>query len=126
MSDIVLEGNDQVTVQCENLTVEGHDLILNSTARRTANGKPYRRALVHDQADGLSINFNGDYPGGVSVYGTLKALGDIEFHIKHNNYRLQSGGFAPDEVVTLSSVVSTLRGDILALQNAVASIKAGK
>jgi hypothetical protein len=31
-----------------------------------------RRALMHDTADGLTINVNGDYPGGVTIRGTVK------------------------------------------------------
>jgi len=32
-------------------------------------------SLVHDQNDGLTINFNGDYPGGVTVVGELVVAG---------------------------------------------------
>jgi hypothetical protein len=43
------------------------DIILDSPARRGPDGGPFRRALVHDQSDGLTVNFNGDYPGGVRI-----------------------------------------------------------
>lgn len=43
------------------------DLMLDSPHRRGQGGGPHRRALVHDQRDGLTVNFNGDYPGGVSI-----------------------------------------------------------
>ena len=36
------------------------DIILDSPARRGPGGGPFRRALVHDQSDGLTVNFNGE------------------------------------------------------------------
>ncbi|QXP53073.1 MULTISPECIES: hypothetical protein [unclassified Cellulophaga] len=36
------------------------------------NGSGHRRALVHDHEDGLTINYNGDYPGGVTIKGIIK------------------------------------------------------
>ena len=58
---------DWVTVQGAVLNARTSDLILDSPARRGNAGGPYRRALVHDQSDGLTINFNDDYPGGVTI-----------------------------------------------------------
>ncbi len=69
MSDVVLDGDAQVTVVCENLNVLGHDLLLDSDARRSPGGPRFRRALVHDQGDGLTVNFGNDYPGGVALNG---------------------------------------------------------
>jgi hypothetical protein len=69
MSDVVLDGDAQVTVVCENLNVLGHDLLLDSSARRRPGGPQFRRALVHDGGDGLTVNFGNDYPGGVSLLG---------------------------------------------------------
>jgi hypothetical protein len=69
MSDVVLDGDAQVTVLCENLNVQGHDLLLDAPARRRAGGPQFRRALVHDGGDGLTVNFGNDYPGGVSLNG---------------------------------------------------------
>ena len=34
--------------------------------------KTRRRALVHDTTDGLTVNFNRDYPGGVTIRGVVK------------------------------------------------------
>jgi len=31
-----------------------------------------RRALMHDTGDGLTVNVGGDYPGGVTIRGTVK------------------------------------------------------
>jgi hypothetical protein len=58
-----------VVVQGRVLKVEGSDLILDSPERHRGAG-PNRRALVHDQSDGLTINFNSDYPGGVAINGS--------------------------------------------------------
>jgi hypothetical protein len=32
---------------------------------------------VHDQGDGLTLNFNGDYPGGVTINGEVNVPGTI-------------------------------------------------
>lgn len=76
LSDIQFDG-EQVKIEGSVLAVHAADLIIDSPDRRTKTkaGKktpPYRRALVHDQQDGLTINFNGDYPGGVTAYGTMR------------------------------------------------------
>lgn len=47
---------------------EASDFMLDSSDRRTSQG--YRRALVHDKTDGLTINYLGDYPGGVAINGS--------------------------------------------------------
>jgi hypothetical protein len=53
------------------LYVRHHDLHLDHAARRSANGG-YRRALVHDLQDGLTLNWARDYPGGVTINGEVK------------------------------------------------------
>lgn len=68
MSDVVLEDT-QVTVVCENLNVLGHDVLIDASARRRPDGPRFRRALVHDEGDGLTVNFGHDYPGGVTLNG---------------------------------------------------------
>jgi hypothetical protein len=69
MSDIVFnDGFEQITVLCDNLSVQGHDLLLDSPSRRKGPQPPNRRALVHDQGDGLTLNFSGDYPGGLTLH----------------------------------------------------------
>src|SRR3954447_17900509 len=77
MSDIVFGTFDQIEVTCSNLNVHGSDLTLDSPARRKPGGPRLRRALVHDESDGLTINFNGDYPGGVAVSGQLALRGKV-------------------------------------------------
>lgn len=80
MSDIILSGPgepDVVTVAASNLRVLGHDLALDSQRRRLPGGPKHRRALVHDENDGLTINFSADYPGGVTVNGQLEVTGKL-------------------------------------------------
>lgn len=74
MSDVVLDSDQQVTVLCQNLNVQGHDFLLDSAERRKPPLAPprFRRALVHDQNDGLTVNFAGDYPGGLSLEGVAE------------------------------------------------------
>lgn len=70
MTDVILDSaRGEVRVECENLNVRGHDLLLSADARRRPDGPIFRRALVHDTNDGLAINFGGDYPGGVTISG---------------------------------------------------------
>src|SRR3954463_12607258 len=66
-------GNHEEWVTFEALVVksQGTDFILDNAARRSRPGGA-RRALVHDSTDGLTINFNGDYPGGVTLPGTVR------------------------------------------------------
>jgi hypothetical protein len=77
MADVILDAGEQVTVECNNLNVKGHDFLLDSPPRRKPNGPQFRRALVHDTNDGLTINYSGDYPGGVIINGLaeLRPLG---------------------------------------------------
>jgi hypothetical protein len=50
------------------------DFLLDAPSRHT--GRPgFRRALVHDFNDGLTVNFAGDYPGGVTINGPSGAIG---------------------------------------------------
>ena len=78
-TDVILDGGDGsfVIVQGRVLKVVGSDLILDSPERRKEHQSSNRRALVHDLRDGLTINFNGDYPGGVTVNGDVVVTGDL-------------------------------------------------
>jgi hypothetical protein len=112
MSDIIFEDSEEITVACSNLKVQGHDLLLDSPERRRRGGSNFRRALVHDQNDGLTLNFNNDYPGGVSINGVRS----LEFIISHHDELLLKGGSPPDEKVNLGDVIKTLRQEIANLQ----------
>ena len=65
--DIKLNG-DTVVIEGRVIQAEATDLILDNKDRRNKNStKPLRRALVHDFNDGLTINFEADYPGGATL-----------------------------------------------------------
>lgn len=68
-SDIRLDEGDGtwVVVQGRVLKTEGSDLMLDAPERRAGHAGPHRRALVHDGGDRLTVNFAGDYTGGVTV-----------------------------------------------------------
>jgi len=69
-TDIRLDDGDGtfLVLASRVLKAEASDFMLDSPQRRKSTGG-MRRALVHDQSDGLTLNFNGDYPGGVAVNG---------------------------------------------------------
>jgi hypothetical protein len=76
-SDIVLEDN-RVTLECGFLVSHGSDFMLESPGRRS-NRKGYRRAMVHDPTDGLTLNWANDYPGGVTINDARPILHTIEY-----------------------------------------------
>jgi hypothetical protein len=77
ISDIRLDEDHEgwVTVQGDVLRAETSDFMLDCQPRRTRSG--HRRALVHDETDGLTVNFNGDYPGGVTIGGPTVVHGAV-------------------------------------------------
>ncbi|TQR16351.1 hypothetical protein [Psychrobacillus vulpis] len=76
-TDIKLDEGDgnHVVIEGSVLRTTASDLILDAPARRRTGG--FRRALVHDGYDGLTINFNGDYPGGVTVGSNITVARDL-------------------------------------------------
>jgi len=101
------------------------DFMLDQPSRRKGGG-PHRRALVHDQNDGLSINFSGDYPGGVTITGVrfLDVTGDLQFRISRHDEILLEGGNPPDETVKLGDLIKTLRLEIADLKAQVTKLAA--
>ena len=88
------------------------DLILDSPARHRPNTRRLRRALVHDQADGLTINFNRDYPGGVTINDAVELnnrLGSLTITgVKEISAHVKAVGAAPAGGGSL-----VLRGELL-------------
>ncbi|MCW5519410.1 hypothetical protein J1N09_06150 [Aureitalea sp. L0-47] len=68
-SDIKLLKRGTLQFEGNELFIQAHDIKLDSPKRRQGSG--HRRAMVHNTNDGLTINFNGDYPGGVTIKGKL-------------------------------------------------------
>lgn len=79
-TDIKLDQGDGNWLVAEGnvLKTTAADFVLDSPARRRGGGGQHRRALVHDFQDGLTINFAGDYPGGVTVTGSMVVTGDVK------------------------------------------------
>lgn len=69
-ADIVLDGN-VVFIDGDAAEFRVTDLKIDSPVRRK-NPDGWRRALVHNDSDGLTINFASDYPDGVTVEGKTK------------------------------------------------------
>jgi hypothetical protein len=102
-SDIKLnDGSDStwITAEATVLQIKGSDIILDSAQRRSSNGGHFRRAIVHDQNDGLTINYNNDYPGGVTINGLKTVLPVLT---QTGAPRLPKVG-VPGELVVVSSV----------------------
>ena len=75
-SDIKLDG-DWVIVEGKWTRIRTLDLMLDAPERRS-NQAGLRRALVHNRNDGLTINYEHDYPGGVTVYGNVTATDNVK------------------------------------------------
>ena len=71
-TDVRLDEGDGsfVVIDARVAKIAGSDLMLDFPANHTGPGS-FRRALVHDGGDRLTVNFSGDYPGGVTVEGPL-------------------------------------------------------
>jgi hypothetical protein len=74
-TDIRLDEGDGTFLVLASRVVktEASDFMLDSAQRRRSAGGN-RRALVHDQNDGLTMNFNGDYPGGVTLVKVVEIV----------------------------------------------------
>jgi hypothetical protein len=59
---------ETVIVQGDVLDVQTYDVTLDHPVRRS-RPTGVRRALVHDYSDGLTLNWDEDYPGGVTIKG---------------------------------------------------------
>jgi hypothetical protein len=120
------------------------DFMLDSPARRL-KPTPFRRALVHNQSDGLTVNFNGDYPGGITLNGVteisaqtlkggplsvlvdptpiLKLQGSLTFEVTHvSPEHLSSSGELTGGEVTVDTF--TLHVELEKLQNQISALQA--
>ncbi|MGY1944763.1 hypothetical protein [Nocardia asiatica] len=74
-TDVKLDDErNWVTLQGHAVNVRGSDLILEEKSYRSDGGGKFRRALVHNQNDGLTINISNDYPAGVEIFGARLRL----------------------------------------------------
>ena len=81
--------------------------------------------MVHDQTDGLTLNFAKDYPGGITLNDVrlIDVTGDVRFRITHLDAILETGGHPPTETVILSDVIKDLRHQIGELKAKVTSLE---
>jgi hypothetical protein len=138
-TDVKLDQRDGTFLELHGRIVKSvsSDFMLDSAERRKGGG-PFRRALVHDQNDGLTINFAGDYPGGVTLNAVreisphqikkgpfqledptpiLVVRGGIEFEVHSTSITI--GGDHGVKVTTLS-----LNGELTKLQNQISALQA--
>jgi hypothetical protein len=75
-TDLVLDdgGREWIALAANVINMKGADLMLDAPYRRQPGASGYRRALVHDQRDGLTVNYNQDYPGGVTINGITELV----------------------------------------------------
>jgi hypothetical protein len=74
-TDLVLDDEDLTLASAERVHIDAHDVTLaygKRTDRKWRGGT--RRAFVHTKNDGLTINWNGDYPDGVRIEGKKVAV----------------------------------------------------
>jgi len=78
-TDIKLDqqGGNWLVAESQVLKSTASDLMLDAPARRRGGPSPHRRALVHDFNDGLTLNYAGDYPAGVTITGKTGVSGDL-------------------------------------------------
>jgi len=124
------------------------DFMLDSPARRIGPN-PFRRALVHNQSDGLTVNFANDYQGGITLNGvaeiiprlergkppfeleahsgTLVVRGDISFETPTHEVVVGAPGGDPGgKTLSLNLELKKLQEQISTLQAKVAALEAKK
>ena len=67
-----VDGN-YLVLEANAVKTTASDLLIDSAARHKGGGS-LRRALVHDQSDGLTVNFNGDYPAGITLVNVAEIV----------------------------------------------------
>jgi hypothetical protein len=141
-TDVILDDEDGNWLTLSAAVIHGtaSDFILASPARRSSPSG-FRRALVHDFEDGLTINFNSDYPGGVTINSVTRIspkepTGGIDpVRLRTVPELVIDGGvrFVWDqsssvrlgpatEEVSLQAVIEELRSEIDALKDRVAAL----
>jgi hypothetical protein len=136
-TDVKLDQGDGnfLNLEAQFVKAVASDFMLDKQDRRK-NNTPSRRALVHDFNDGLTLNWDGDYPGGVTINGSIINLntltpaspgaGDVQFTFFHPDELDQEGnprvpGF--NETVFLGVLLTTMRDEISSLKDRVAKLE---
>lgn len=73
-TDLLLDDQDGnwITLNAAVVCTSASDVMIDNPDRRLPDSPPFRRALVHDEADGLTANFADDYPGGLTLTGVVR------------------------------------------------------
>jgi hypothetical protein len=149
-TDVKLDQVDGSYLVLEGRVVKAaaSDFMLDSPERRKGSN-PFRRALVHDQSDGLTVNFANDYHGGITLNGVteispqtpkggplsvltdptprLKLRGTIEFEVHTvTPVLVGSGGELTVNTFTLHVELQKLQNQISELKAKVAALEAKK
>lgn len=137
--DVRLEA-DRVTLLADGATASGADRVVAQTAdlevnlpsRRLATAaQTMRRAVVHDWGDRLTLNWGGDYPGGVRIEGqdttvlgklvvevpTPVAVVNLPSHAGNSHTVTQQSFDVVEEIVALRLEAAWLRAQILLLKS---------
>jgi hypothetical protein len=77
---------ETVKVTGDALHCDVPDLLLDHRLRRPEGARGRRRALVHNTRDGLTVNWNSDYPGGVTIFGPVH-VGSTDLELEHPSRR---------------------------------------
>lgn len=74
------EGDGWLIAESDVFKATASDVMIDNPARRKTSSA-FRRAFVHDFDDGLTINFAGDYPGGVTINSGKVQNAMLNLHI---------------------------------------------
>lgn len=74
-TDVKLDQGDGrfLNLEAQFVKAVASDFMLDIPNRRKT-ATPSRRALVHDFNDGLTLNWDGDYPGGITLIGVSQII----------------------------------------------------
>jgi hypothetical protein len=98
-SDIRLE-DERLRLDGPTFDLNGHTVILDYIVARdeTLDMDALRRPLVHDAGDSLTINWRGNYSGGVGIVGAVSMPGSLavrQASVGTLHVELQAGEAAP-------------------------------
>jgi hypothetical protein len=136
-TDVKLDQGDGTFLHLEARVVKAvtSDFMLDSPSRHTGAG-PFRRAMVHDQSDGLTINFAGDYPGGVTLVRVAEIIprtpvlvvrGGITYEAEVPTGAVGEGaveGETHTVTVNLDELLNAHQAEIVALTARIAALEA--
>jgi hypothetical protein len=128
MSDIRFVGED-IHVEGNVQKVTCFDIELDNAGRRK-NSRGKRRAFVHDFQDGLTLNWNRDYPGGVTLNGDVKmphgstvaTLNGTVLRCTHHTLQLDHAAHRPSlPVLTQRSAAARKKAPLTSVATSVAT-----